>query len=199
MNLSEQKIKYELNYVGDSSTVKFNYLYPKHLYRQHQSLFCTICEQRFRTKNSLSRHKSSRKHLRYLNQNRIMETNRQCLTPFASNQLISPFTTELLPNGLMQAIIDDLRPQLHNKDNFFSDINLLDEDDLDIFSAQSVKIANDKENHDAYKSKQAQYRQIPSTYPCAECFQFLDSQELFDQHMREKHLKLPQQKYISFS
>lgn len=154
-----------------------------HYYYRHQQSFelspynCSICHQHFQSEKILNRHIRSRKHL-----NRLSDISGTLLK---QNQNL-----ELLPDNVIDAIIDDLK--FDNKDEFFNDIQLLENDDLNIGSFNTAPRADPNQpnyfNNQMEKKKNITAHQIPSIYPCAMCFQSLDSQEDFERHMRSTHI-----------
>lgn len=100
----------------------------------------------------------------------------------------------LLPDKVIEALIYDMANQIQNKDDFFNDIHLLDDNEMDL-SAESILGQNCDENvqkqieiiPDICRPKQIDLSRVPATYPCLTCFQLLDSQDDFNAHMLKVH------------
>lgn len=151
------------------------------------TFYCSVCKQRFQTEKNFNRHNNSRKHIKQIqlvegNPNRMHERNVEF---------------DLLPNDVIEYMVTDLAGQVFEKDAFFSDIKLLDGNDLDAMASASKyqrqqqlpksSLSKMEQNPIVYRPNQPSMRRIPAIYPCLTCFQLLDSQENFDTHMLEAH------------
>lgn len=136
-----------------------------------------MCQQQFQSEKILHRHIRSRKHLKRLHE-------------ISGNSFKQKQKWDLLPNNVIEAIIDDL--EIDNKDEFFDGIQLLENDNLNIASSNTVPDAGRSQhnefNNQMEKRKDITAHRIPPIYPCAMCFQSLDSQEDFERHMRSTHI-----------
>lgn len=150
-----------------------------------QPSFCEVCDQHFRTPVIYNRHMRSRKHaLKCIRQNMDRRRSR-------TNESLS-----LLPNEVIDSLICDLKESLDEKDSFFGDINS-DKGNANAERSQLLPsfrkiFTNDSES--ATKTVDTQPRRnlnnnVPKIYPCSLCFRSLHSQELFDQHLQEKHFR----------
>lgn len=148
-----------------------------------QTSFCAVCDQHFRTPVIYNRHMRSRKHaLKYLRA--TMDKPRS-----KTNEHLS-----LLPNEVIDSLICDLKESLDEKDSFFGDI-----DDSSAEQTQSLLLpsfgnvfVDHGDNGTGSASTQQPHNlnaNVPKIYPCSWCFRSLHSQELFDQHLREKHFR----------
>lgn len=154
-----------------------------HYYRNDQpfelpSFNCPMCQQQFQSEKILNRHIRSRKHLKRLGEISGNST-------FKQNQ-----NWKFLPNKVIEAIIDDLK--FDNKDDFFTGIQLLESDNLNIGSSNTAPGTglnrHNNFNTQMEKKKIITAHRIPPIYPCAMCFHSLDSQEDFERHMRSTHI-----------
>lgn len=108
----------------------------------------------------------------------------------------SEITTKLdiMPNEVFESLITDVIDQISEKDDFFKEIQLLDDDDLNVITS-SVPTQHSQmsphwrmeTNPILYAPKPPTLRRIPAIYPCLACFQSLDSQQNFDEHMLKAH------------
>lgn len=149
--------------------------------------YCAVCKQRFQTEKNFKRHNSSRKHIKQIqlieeNQNKMHERSAEF---------------DLLPNDVIEYMVTDLASQVCEKDMFFTDIKLVDGNDLDLMESPKkyrqqqqlpISLHSKMENNPiVYRPSQPSIRRIPAIYPCLTCFQLLDSQENFDAHMLKAH------------
>lgn len=154
-----------------------------HYYYRHQQPFelspynCSICQQHFQSEKILNRHIRSKKHLKRLSE-------------ISGNSFEPKQKWNLLPNKVIEAIIDDLK--FDNKDEFFDGIQLLEDDNLNMASSNTVPDADLSQysnfTNRVEKKKIITAHRIPSIYPCAMCFHSLDSQEDFERHMQSTHI-----------
>lgn len=159
-----------------------------------QSYFCSVCKQRFQTERNFIRHNNSRKHIRQVeiireNACRIIQTKN------IGNKM------EVLPNKVIEELINDLTTnQMDEKEEFFKEIQLVDDCELDAINPlQSIATFSSYRNENnsvgfqrpkpINQNEPATY--IPATYPCLTCFQLLDSQKNFDDHMLRSHFNIP--------
>lgn len=179
-------ISFENHYFPNYSNWEINRSHSTHHYQRHREPFelssfsCSMCQQQFQSEKILNRHIRSRKHLKRLGEISDNLFNKQ-------NQSWEP-----LPNKVIEAIIDDLK--FDNKDEFFDGIQLLENDNLNIsalsHTAPDADLSQHSNNFDNQmkRKKSITAHRIPPIYPCAMCFQSLDSQEDFDRHMRSTHI-----------
>lgn len=150
--------------------------------------YCSTCKQRFQTEKNLKRHNSSRKHMRQM----------QCIDASVYQSELnneSPMKWEMLPSDVIDSLILDLAGQPAEKDDFFKDIQLVESEDLDVvrepIAVPQLQLSPHWRmecNPIVYRPKQPAIRRcIPPTYPCLTCFQSLDSQKNFDEHMLKAH------------
>lgn len=156
---------------------------------EKQSSFCEVCNQQFRTPVIYNRHMRSRKHA--LKCIRTKMDKSRCRT----NERLT-----LLPNEVIDSLISDLEGNLDEKDTFFGDIDLgkrsdTTEDGHHLPSFKVFTAAGDSDGESASVSS-TPYPQfsrygpnVPKIYPCSLCFRTLHSQELFDQHLQERHFR----------
>lgn len=149
--------------------------------------YCAICKQRFQTEKNFKRHNNSRKHLKQIE---IIEGN---LYRSGPNTRVNA-EIDLLPNHVIESLITDLVNQVTEKDEFFKEIQLLEDNDLDVIAAPVPPNHRRlsprwrmESNPIVYAPRPTTLRRIPATYPCLGCFQSLDSQEAFDEHMLKAH------------
>lgn len=147
--------------------------------------FCEICDQHFRTQVILNRHKKTRKHARKFIRTKMDK--KRCETGDSLS---------LLPDEIIDSLIHDLADSLDQKDSFFNNIKL---DDSNSEPSQSLPSCeqtfnNDSETDNSPAATNSDAQQnvnisntIPKIHPCSLCFRTLHSQELFDQHLQEKH------------
>lgn len=176
-------ISFENHYFPNYSNWEINRSHSTHHYHRHHQPFelssfgCPMCQQQFQSEKILNRHIRSRKHLKRLSE-------------ISGNSFKQNQSWELLPNKVIEAIIDDLK--FDNKDEFFKGIQLLENDNLIIASshtAPDVELSQHINfNNQMERKKNITAHRIPPIYPCAMCFQSLDSQEDFDRHMRSTHI-----------
>lgn len=166
---------------------KNNLKTPLHL------LYCPVCQQQFQSEKSFERHNRSRKHFKRASG----------ISEFCANITNSSRSkVDLLPNSVIQTLISDLNLQFNSKDEFFRDIELLENDELnpEVTASNSVQHINRTgggggvdaaASAGAYNINESiiTVRQIPPMYPCAMCFQSLDSQADFERHMHGTHLR----------
>lgn len=148
-----------------------------------QTSFCEICDQQFRTPVIYNRHMRSRKHaLKCIRtkMNRKRSKTNENLT--------------LLPNEVIDSLIRDLRECSYEKDTFFGEIDLgMCDDNIEqsqlLPSFKKIFTTNGTESQNTAQHINLN-NNIPKIYPCSLCFRTLHSQELFDQHLQEKHLPI---------
>lgn len=148
--------------------------------------FCEVCDQHFRTPVIYNRHMRSRKHALKCIRTK-MDQRRSRLNDSLS----------LLPNEVIDALVRDLNDSLHEKNSFFEDINLDKCNDncepsqllpsfSNVFNPDGVDIGAEAVNPQQHVNLN---HVVPKIYPCSLCFRSLHSQELFDQHLQEKHFR----------
>lgn len=154
-----------------------HYHYRHHHPIELSSFKCPVCQQQFQSEKILNRHIRSRKHLKRLGE-------------ISGNSIKQNQNWKLLPNKVIEAIIDDLK--IDNKDEFFNGIQLLENDNLNIESLNTAPDTglsqHNQFNNQMEMKKNITAHRIPPIYPCAMCFQSLDSQEDFERHMRSTHI-----------
>lgn len=159
-----------------------------HFY-EHHSFFCSICEQRFSTEKNFRRHITSRKHIQQsqhinINSYRIIKRPHPIV-----NKL------DLLPNEVIAELVSDLTDQIDQKENFFNDIQLVETNEIDN-NTDSVPVQPfASKTQLCVKTSPIFYRtkksiRIPAAYPCSTCFQLLDSQQNFNEHMFRAHFNM---------
>lgn len=150
-----------------------------------QPSFCEVCNQHFRTPVIYNRHMRSRKHAL-----KCFRTNMDRRRSRTNDSLC------LLPNEVIDSLICDLKESLNDKASFFDDIDsgkynanaeqsqllpsfrkIFTDDDV-----SAMKPVNTQQRHNLNNN-------VPKIYPCSLCFRSLHSQELFDQHLQEKHFR----------
>lgn len=152
------------------------------------SFYCSICKQRFQTEKNFKRHNSSRKHIKQIQCNKGKYHRMEQM-----NERSAEF--DLLPKDLFEFMVTDLASQVFEKNEFFNEIRLVEENDLDLTAAlPERKSYSPKSLHSrmdcnpiVYRPNQPSIRKVPAIYPCLTCFQLLDSQKNFDAHMLESH------------
>lgn len=154
------------------------------------SFYCAVCKQRFQTEKNFKRHNNSRKHIK---QTQFFDAN-----PYRTEQANERRTDfDLLPNDVLDYMVSDLAgaDQVIQKDDFFSEIQLLHKNELDSMpSPPKLKSPSSTSLHSrvdvspiVYRPYKPSIRKIPAIYPCLTCFQHLDSQKNFDEHMLQAH------------
>lgn len=176
-------------------TVSSNiYIYERH------SFFCMVCKQRFLTEKNFSRHNSSRKHIRQMQIFRVTS-----LRTIGRPSHTTAAKLDLLPNDVINELINDLTNQIDQKENFFNEIQLVEDNQLmpstdlitepasvqhaEVISVQSAPYIMETAPV-FYRPKLIDLGGIPSTYPCLTCFQSLDSQQNFNEHMLKSHFNM---------
>lgn len=150
-----------------------------------QPSFCVVCDQHFRTPVIYNRHMRSRKHaLKCIRTKMDKRRNK-------TNESLS-----LLPKDVIDSLICDLEGSLDEKDSFFRDIDLSKCNDNSQFLPSFTKLfGNDGDNGMQLVNAKPRPHlnlnntNVPKIYPCSLCFRTLHSQELFDQHLQEKHFR----------
>lgn len=148
--------------------------------------FCEVCNQHFRTPVIYNRHMRSRKHALKCIRTKM---DKRCSKTQES--------LSLLPNEVIDSLICDLKGSLDEKDSFFADIDLAtcttNNTGQNQFLPSFKKIfTNDDDSgmvsvNTNCKPHLKLNSNVPKIYPCSLCFRTLHSQELFDQHLQEKH------------
>lgn len=182
----------------------YNYLYPKNQFQfiesnlfkiEENSLYCEICAQSFRTPVSFNRHEKSRKHEMKLNKFKCGKRSKQMKV---QNSNSASNTLSLLPDKVIESIIDDLALNHINKDSYFADIDTeLVHGANDVIAWEPVELPSFSR---IFSNIGTHMEQSPSrlrpyncsrlkVYPCSLCFKTLHSQELFDQHLKKNHFK----------
>lgn len=156
------------------------------------SYFCSVCKQRFQTEKNFNRHNNSRKHIKQME---IIRENHGRFLSFKSNA--NTMKLDLLPNEVIERLIADLTSQVDQKDAFFNEIQLVDDNQLDdMINSISVTQNSTQSKYSVGKGsifnepKRNKFGAIPPTYPCLTCFQSLDSQQNFDEHMLRAHFNV---------
>lgn len=147
---------------------------------------CEAGQQHFYTGNNCYHYNDSRKRVKRKSLQQKIPKHQKCL-----NMKRIVFTKlDVLPNEVVEALIDDLSIHLYRKDDFFSEIELVDVNDLD--GILSVKL-NHPLNYSNFP-KLNNNREVElisggvsAFHPCSMCFQFLDSPIEFNQHMHGFH------------
>lgn len=148
--------------------------------------FCEVCDQHFRTPVIYNRHMRSRKHAL------------KCIRTKMDQRRNRPDESlSLLPNEVIDTLIRDLNENVDEKNSFFEDINL-DKCSENSEPSQLLPSFKNVFIHDgtgtgveAINPQQhlSLNSVVPKIYPCSLCFRTLHSQELFDQHLQEKHFR----------
>lgn len=157
----------------------------------NHNFFCSTCKQRFQTEKNFRRHNNSRKHIKQMQgADGIL-----CRDIGWKNSIKNNITKiSLLPDKVIEALICDMANEIQNKDDFFNDIQLLNDNEMDL-TAESILWQNCDKNvqkqieniSDIFRPKQIDLSRVPATYPCLTCFQLLDSQDDFNAHMLKVH------------
>lgn len=164
-----------------------------HYFRQ--SYFCSVCKQRFQTERNFIRHNNSRKHIRQIE---IIREN--ACRIIRSKDVATKMG--MLPNKVIEELINDLTDQTDEKEDFFKEIQLVDDCELDAIdpnpfqnnaTVPRYRIQNNFMDFQRPKlfNRNESSTYIPATYPCLTCFQLLDSQQNFDEHMLRSHFNIP--------
>lgn len=100
-------------------------------------------------------------------------------------------TFGLLPNGIIEALTEDLTSENIKKEEYFTNIEPVELSEHYSLAPTPpiepiVKEKNDLEIPS--KRKRFDLNYIPTIYPCMECFKYLDSQENFNNHMLNVHV-----------
>lgn len=145
--------------------------------------YCAVCKQRFQTEKNFNRHNNSRKHSKQI------EIIRDGAFRVAGRNIGTTAKLDLLPNEVIDDLVTDLTNQVAKKDDFFNEIQLLEDNELDIVSSsiQPQHWTMKTTAPPIYRPKQLGLNRIPTIYPCLMCFQSLDSQKNFDEHMLKSH------------
>lgn len=153
------------------------------------SYVCLPCKQRFQTEKNFNRHNNSRKHIRQLEI--IRENHARYLASTNKNTEL-----DLLPSEVIEKLIDDLISQVDRKDDFFNEIQLVEDNELDVMINTTLAQKTELIQCDTQKTsifqepKRFKLTGIPPTYPCLTCFQLLDSQQNFNEHMLRAHFNV---------
>lgn len=167
---------------------------------QHGSFFCHICKQRFQSEKNFRRHNNSRKHIK-----QIQTINGVSCRKIERHYEIKSNNLSLLPNDMINELICGMAQQLQKKDDFFDGIEILDDCEIDlntlpiqqqnhekiVSTVSTIKPRNVTDNRleSIYRPNQIDLTRIPATYPCLTCFQLLDSQQNFNEHMLQVHFR----------
>lgn len=176
-----------------------------HYYERH-SFFCSICKQRFLTEKNFNRHITSRKHIRQI-QNLRLSAFRMIARPCRSDAKL-----DLLPNEVIEELIRDLTNQIDQKENFFNDIQLVDDsqvipaveyhpNQVPAERVESIPLTISVPNSSCIMKTTPQFNQPKlieldgtlanyTNLPCLTCFQCLDSQQSFNEHMLKSHFNI---------
>lgn len=166
-----------------------------YFYERH-SFFCSVCKQRFLTEKNFHRHITSRKHIRQMQYFRVSGY-RVIGRPHGNVAKL-----DLLPNEVIEELIEDLTNQINEKENFFNEIELVDDnqliriEDSVTCSAPVQQISVQKPSFIIKKTpifdrpKLIDLSGVSPTSPCLECFQSLDSQQHFNEHMLKAHFNM---------
>lgn len=157
-----------------------------------QSYFCSVCRQRFQSERNFMRHNNSRKHIRQIESIRENAC-RRIRSRDTGNKLA------LLPNEVIKELVNDLTIQIDKKDEFFQEIQLVEDCELDDVTSNLEKLdaINDLHGKQAISRYNMANNSILNlggklaTYPCLTCFQLLDSQQNFNEHMLRSHFNIP--------
>lgn len=150
--------------------------------------YCFTCKQRFQTEKNLQRHNNSRKHIKQFQASKRNRYHSESRISERSNEL------DILPNDVFETLITDVIDEVSEKAEFFNEIQLLDDNELDEVTVSAPPQPSPLspcwpiKNHSMiYTPRPRTVRRIPATYPCLACFQSLDSQKNFDEHMLKAH------------
>lgn len=167
-----------------------------HYYERH-SYFCSICKQRFLTEKNFNRHITSRRHIRQMQSFRVSAF-RMIARPRGNDAKL-----DLLPNEVIEELIRDLTNQIDQKENFFNDIQLVDDsqvissvDQVPVQSVEPIPLIVSVSNATTppfYRPKLIEFGGTLASYtnlPCLTCFQSLDSQQNFNEHMLKSHFNV---------
>lgn len=169
-----------------------------YFYERH-SFFCSVCKQRFLTEKNFSRHITSRKHIRQMQIFRVTSYRTIGRPPHTTATKL-----DLLPNEVINELISDLTNQIDKK-NVFNEIQLVEDNQLmpsmdfvanpaSVQRAETISVQSAPYIMETtpvlYRPKLIDLGGIPSTYPCLTCFQSLDSQQNFNEHMLKSHFNM---------
>lgn len=158
-----------------------------HIYERH-SYFCSICKQRFLTEKNFNRHIISRKHIRQMQF--------FAMTSFRFVRRPTPFAAklDLLSDEQIAVLIKDLMHHIDQKENFFNEIELVKDNEIDVITGSMQSQQPEyryTETATLYsRPKLIQLNSTPPSSPCLECFQTLDSQQSFNDHMLRVHYNI---------
>lgn len=169
-------------------------------YYERHSFFCSVCKQRFLTEKNFNRHITSRKHIRqmqiiHVSSYRVIRRPHGIET---SNGI--SFKLDLLPNDVIEELINDLTNQVDQKENFFNEIDLVDDNqlmatlDTKNSAPQTIPASHSPFIMETapifHQPKLINLSSISAKSPCLACFQSLDTQQNFNEHMLKAHFNL---------